>query len=479
MDLARFLGSRALRFALLCVSTASLLSPLAAQAVPAFARQTGQNCVACHAGGNFPDLTPYGRIFKLTGYTIGERALPLSAMAVASYNKTNNTSEVGGLVDVTATYPKDGNVIFSTASLFLAGKVTDNIGGFVQITYNNYDHQNEDSHWVGHTVSDNLDIRYADRLIDPKQDLIFGATMNNNPGVQDPWNSTPAWGYNVVPGSTGPATTPLLAGGLAQNVAGAGAYVYWDRTIYAELSGYATANGVWSFMSHGFNTGRGDQQIVKGTNPYWRLALTREWGPDNAMIGTFGMNTDLYPDANDPSGPTDHFRDIGFDAQYQYLLDPHTVTATATYITEKHIYASTESAPLDPDGSLGLGLPDTSGSDKLDMFRAKVSYVYQAKYGGSLSFFNVTGSANTALQTAANDPNNPGTVAGEPLGSLNGSPATRGWTAEATWTPLQNARIGLQYTWFNKFNGGTNNYDGFGRNASDNNTLFLYVWGAI
>ena len=56
-----------------------------AQAVPAFARQTGQNCLACHAGGNFPELTPYGRLFKLTGYTIGKRTIPLSLMAKASY----------------------------------------------------------------------------------------------------------------------------------------------------------------------------------------------------------------------------------------------------------------------------------------------------------------------------------------------------------------------------------------------------------
>ncbi len=53
-----------------------------AHALPSFARQTGQNCVACHAGGQFPELTPYGRLFKLTGYTIGQRALPLAAIAV-------------------------------------------------------------------------------------------------------------------------------------------------------------------------------------------------------------------------------------------------------------------------------------------------------------------------------------------------------------------------------------------------------------
>lgn len=43
-----------------------------AQAVPLFARQTGQNCVSCHAGGQFPELTSYGRLFKLTGYTLGK-----------------------------------------------------------------------------------------------------------------------------------------------------------------------------------------------------------------------------------------------------------------------------------------------------------------------------------------------------------------------------------------------------------------------
>src|SRR5438445_546386 len=55
-----------------------LINP--ARAIPAFARQTGQACVACHV--SFPELTPYGRMFKLSGYTIGTRqALPLALMA--------------------------------------------------------------------------------------------------------------------------------------------------------------------------------------------------------------------------------------------------------------------------------------------------------------------------------------------------------------------------------------------------------------
>jgi hypothetical protein len=46
------------------------------------------------------------------------------------------------------------------------------------------------------------------------------------------------------------------------------------------------------------------------------------------------------------------------------------------------------------------------------------------------------------------------------------------------WLPLQYVRVGLQYTAYNTYSGASSNYDGFGRNASDNNSLFLYVWGA-
>ncbi|MEE3500610.1 hypothetical protein [Acidiphilium acidophilum] len=40
-----------------------------AHAIPAFAAQTGMHCSACHIG--FPQLTPYGRMFKLQGYITG------------------------------------------------------------------------------------------------------------------------------------------------------------------------------------------------------------------------------------------------------------------------------------------------------------------------------------------------------------------------------------------------------------------------
>lgn len=425
--MTRYSTYRASLLSMLAVISALLL-PGTAEAVPAFARQTGQNCIACHAGGQFPELTPYGRMFKLTGYTIGERTLPLSMMGVLTSNKVKvNDPAVGK--------PTDGSLIFNSASVFIAGKISDNIGGFAQITYQKYADQNPDTgDYSGHSGADNMDIRYADRRIDANGDLIYGVTLHNNPGVQDVFNSMPAWGYGIVPGSTGgdAGTMTKLEDGLGAQVAGIGAYAYWNKTLYAEVSGYKTGNGAFSFMTQG----NAPQIYIKGTNPYVRLALTKEWGPHNAMIGFTHLDVHQYVDLTDPtapvpstspSGPTDHYRDTGIDAQYQYLLDPYTLTATVTRIHENIDYASGDPAAT------------------VNSMRAKASVTYQAKYGASLSYFNFT---NT-------------------LGS-----ESKGWTPEVFWTPIQYVRLGMQYTAFSKDQGALN------ANAKDNNTLLFYVWGA-
>jgi hypothetical protein len=44
------------------------LSPRPAVSLPLYARQTGQPCATCHTA--FLELTPFGRRFKLGGYTL-------------------------------------------------------------------------------------------------------------------------------------------------------------------------------------------------------------------------------------------------------------------------------------------------------------------------------------------------------------------------------------------------------------------------
>ena len=176
-------------------------------------------------------------------------------------------------------------------------------------------------------------------------------------------------------------------------------------------------------------------------NPYWRLAYTHEWGPSNIMIGTSGMVAHIFDGSTEPSDRNAYQRieTIGLDSQYQYLLDPHAVTAQLAYMK------------MTVDDSVnGAG---GNGIDKPDVLRGKVSYVYLAKYGGGLSYFDQTDSKDSTQET-------------------------RGLTYELFWTPVQYVRVGAQYTAYDKYGGASKNYDGFGRNASDNDTLFLYVWAA-
>jgi hypothetical protein len=415
-----------------------------AQAIPLFNRQTGQNCVACHAGGQFPELTPYGRLFKMTGYTIGQRALPVSAMVLISASQVSDTSKSD---DPGADFQKDGSLTFSTASLFLGGKVTDNIGAFAQITFDPYAVQGADGSFHGHTNADNIDLRYADRFVDANRDLIVGVSVNNNPSVSDPWNTAPAWNqYVPVPSPTSSrfidGNSPYPGYAAGGNIAGVTAYAFWNQTIYGEIGAYRTANGMFSFMSAGLD----DASITKmrGLNPYWRLAWNHAWGANSLMLGTSGMASQLYDDPLDSSAGTHKFRDLGLDAQYQYLLDPHAVTAQLVYARSRVVDGNTTT-----------------------VLRAKGTYVYQAKYGGSLSLFNLTGTTDPANIDAT-----------RVSGNATGDPATRGWSAEAFWTPIQYVRLGAQYTAYGRYNGSSSNYDGAGRNARDNNSLFFYLWAA-
>ena len=455
-----------------------------AVAVPLFNRQTGQNCLACHAGGQFPELTPYGRLFKLTGYTLGERTVPISAMAVASLSKVANTSKSD---DPGADFQKNSKPLFATASLFLGGKVTDNIGAFAQITYDPNAAQEPDGSFAGHTNADNIDLRYADRWIDERRDLIAGVSVNNNPSVSDPWNTAPAWfQYVPVPSPTssqfidGNAPYPGYASG--GNVAGLTAYAFWNRTVYAELGGYGTSRGLASFMSAGIAAA--DKTQLHGFNPYWRLAWNHEWGAHSLMLGTSGMNAKIYDDPLDTSDTaTLHdYRDRIVDAQYQYLLDPHSVTAQIAYAYRHHRYPDAlANQPVTFVDAAGNPLPATNATDTTHVLRAKVTYVYQARYGGSIALFDLTGSTNSALQTSGFDPQTL-TITSDPnaaapstrvTGNLSGNPATRGWTLEAFWTPIQYLRVGAQYTGYTRFNGASTNYDGAGRDASANNTTYV------
>jgi len=441
--------TRRLLTILLAVAALTPIGLRESRALPSFARQTGQQCAACHNG--FPELTPYGRLFKLNGYTFtgGKSELPpLAVMVVSSFTNTK-AGQPGGAAPG---YGVNDNFALDAVSVFYAGRIAPNLGAFIQTTYDG----------IGKRYSwDNTDIRYADTTILMGDELVFGVSLNNNPTVTDVWNSTPAWGYPYVASglAPSPAAATLIEGGLSAEVAGANVYGYWNRLLYAEVGLYKTLSPRTQTTLGIDPTG---SSSIKGIAPYWRLAVEPQWGPNSLEAGVFGMAATLNPGRITGFG-TDHAVDVGFDTQYQYLSDINSVSLQASWISENQTLTASEA------------LGDAANShNHLHSLHAKTTYYYDQTYGASLGYFRVDGSTDAILY-------------GD--GSANSSPNSAGLTVELNYLPFNhggpafwpwlNVKFGLQYTAYQKFDGGTTNYDGAGHDASDNNTLYLYAWLAF
>lgn len=421
-----------------------------AYAVPSFARQTGFDCAVCHTV--FPELTQTGREFKLRGYTMnnGEKSkipLPLSAMVMVDVTKSaDNTDDV---------MHKDGKIVVPQVSLFYAGKITDKSGAFIQLTYDGTEllGKTDIAHHIG---MDNMDIRYADSITLDGKELVYGATINNNPSMADLWNSTPTWQFPYASSAIAntPAAATMVDGSLGQAVGGLGIYALWNDLLYAEFDAYASAKpgGIMGIFGWKNQSLKGDTALVEGTTPYGRIALQHSFGNNYIMFGGYAMRTTINPmSVTNAGGPLDTYSDRALDAEYQYADGSNSVTATATKIWEKQTL----------DGSVAQALADNL-NDSLSTSRAKVSYYYDQKYGASLACFSTTGTTDATKY----DPDN----------SVMISPNSRGKIAEIDYLPTQTIKLALQYTRYDKFNGASTNYDGAGRNASDNNNLYLLGW---
>jgi len=400
-----------------------------ARAVPSFARQTGMPCSSCHTV--FPELTSFGRQFKLNGYTLTgmkqiesskaennlkiNDTLPMSVMLQAGFTHVNKADP---------SVQNDDIQLPQQLSLFLAGEISSEVGSFIQLTY---DQESDKLNW------DNTDIRFATQV----DDNTFGVTLNNSPTVQDVWNSTPAWGYPFSGSGSAPGVSASGAGLLdmfAQDSAGIGGYAMWNGNIYTELTLYRSAHlGQAQPDITSVNT-------INGVAPYWRLAWQNNLSNgDYLMLGTYGMKASVYPGdgaTTGISGPTDQYTDAALDAQYEHMLASNLVSVHFNYQNENQTLDAT-SAGNSPvvkttklDGTYHWGNEATA---TLAYWTTKADSDYTAAYGG--------------------------------IGDNNG------YIAQASYLPWQNTKLTAQYTAYSKFDGLPS-----GAKAADNNTLFLQAW---
>lgn len=395
-------------------------------AVPSFARQTGHPCAMCHVGGFGPQLTDFGIQFKMTGYTTtkgGDWIPPVAGMVMAGFTHTSKSQDPATLDGHSLTGSLKGNDNFTLdqASLFVAGRITDHVGIFSQLTYDGI---------AQHTSIDNVDLRAATTTLFGEHMVVLGASLNNNPGVQDPFNTLPAWvfpyiGSNVAPG---PGASAILDEAFGQKATGLVGYAQLDGMWYGEVGTYRMQSLT---VQKDFGIAAGDRDPGALRAPvYTRIAARKSLGSSSIEAGAVLFNTGYQPDRSAPD--VAHIRDIGVDASYRWVADSGD-TATV----------------------LGNVIHETQAGASLTEYTVNGSYFWDKSYGATLQRFGV---------------NAPG------LGS-------RGTRLQFDWTPFgktvpsggidANLRVGLQLTAYERLDGAG------GSAATDANSAFLFAWLAF
>src|SRR5579859_353294 len=423
------------------------IKPQKVSAVTSYARQTGLACSGCHYTP--PELNPAGRRFKLLGYVdkaddtkvvktdAGKKrapldllsSLPLSAWLETSFTSTKST--VPGTQNGSIELPQD-------VSLFLSGAWSTHVGSFMQVTYSTQD---------DHFSMDNTDVRYANKTTLGGKELVFGLNVNNNPTIEDLWNSTPGWGYPFVADDSAPTPTaaPIISS-LGQDVAGFGGYGMWNNHLYVDATLYRSAHVGGALPNDGVDFGYN----IRGLAPYWRVAWQQLTGKTQYEFGTYGMHMRSSPGAI--TGLEDDYTDWAIDTQIdRTLFRTDVLSLRGTYIRENSSLAAST--------ALGAALP---GDHHLNTLLANAEYHFGNRASGAFGWFDTSGTVDPFLFTPA-----------AVNGSANGDPRGSGYIANFSYWPWQNVQLSAQYTGYTRFNGGNTNYDAAGRNASGNNTVYL------
>src|ERR1700761_278268 len=424
-----FLNRRALRrpkkVLLWCgLAALLLLASTAAQAIPAYARQTGSACADCHAGAYGPKLTPYGMRFKLNGYT--------------DTDGQGTKIPVAGQLTETHTAPARGpsSTALTEADLYIAGRISDQFGGYAKI----------ESDYVGHnntynTRLSNLDLRFvAKELKLGGKDFTLGVSVNNNPGFDDPVDSLPAATELVPSGGSGPTGTFLGQNGSnspARRVIGANVYGLYDSNWYGELGTYKSLPTSTQDRL-GYNIA-GDPGRISDTG-YFRFAYMKDLKRQFFSAGVVGLTTKRQLLR---TGPTDNLLDLGYDLSYQFIGNrDNIVQLSYVNILERRKYGST------PTGPTGLtALPRGVMHDET----LSVTYTFKQAYSLQVAHLESNGTRDAVRFGPFGNPDTTAnliTVFWTPFGK------------EDSFTSIANLKLAASWYRFTRFNGATNNIFG-------------------
>lgn len=418
------------------VSAAVSLACTTAQAIPVYARQTGSACADCHAGAYGPALTPYGMRFKLNGYTDTDGKgfkLPLGA-------------QITGTRSVPAR--GDSRNRLTEADVYLAGRLTDQVGGYVKVQTDNDGRNNFN------TKLSDVDLRFvAKELKAGGKDLTLGVSVNNSPGFQDPIAALPAASSLGPPGVTGTLLNSSSPGAPADRVIGATVYGLYDSRWYGEVGTYRSLQRSTQDRL-GLNP-NGDPGRLRDTG-YVRFAYMRDMRRQFFSAGVVALTTKRELPRG---GPADDLTDLGYDLSYQFLGNrEHIVQLSYVNILERRKYGSTPMSPVTPGL---LAKPRGTAHDQT----LTAAYSFKQTYTVLVSHLVSTGSRDDARFVPYGVPD---TTAN--LISVYWAPFGK----DDSYTAMANLKLAATWFRFRRFNGSRSNVFGApGTNAGDLNAFSL------
>ena len=328
---------------------------------------------------------------------------------------------------------------------------------------------------------DASDVRYADTFKLFGKDTIWGIDANNTPTVEDPWNTTPAFGWPQISSTIAPAFAPPLThleSGLGQIVGGAGAYVFWNDMLYADFTAY---KGLPVRCLQAFNDGNSTTDAITNVAPYWRVRARAALGtalPDGRHVRHVSDRS--RPAASTGSAPTT-ISTSASTRNIQYDGDQYSLTVKLTDIMEwQKLNATTGSAGRRTSTTRSTASRPTRRSSGITPT-------------ASASAISTSPARATAICTGRPPrpcmPNGSGAFPNSYLASPYGD----GLILDLAYIPfahgarlpihdLERAHRHSVHQYLHLY-GGTNNFDGSflggTHNASGNNSVFAYAWLAF
>jgi len=442
-----------------------------AYALPSFSGQTGAPCSACHIGGFGPQLTPFGIYFKANGYTLGGGTgvwshIPFnySTGAISYTNIAKDRPNVPKGWTGTNNYVSPGCASFDIAGGHsFEGKF--GVGGIGKVFIN------MTAVFVTRTGTvasiGPSDLKFTKPLTVGSHSLIVTFDLNNQATISDPYDNNlfSYWGQGFpLEGPTNafsPSGGPHI-GSVVKTVTGEMLSILLDNSIYGEI-------GVYQSMNPSLTTALGGTpgQMIAGSAPYVRLAWQHQWGSNFLEVGGLFMDIpfNTIPGIANASAQNEYV-DWALDAMYQHQFGKDVLVLNAVYLTETQ----------NNGASFGAGKA-SNANDTIQQFKITGTYAWNGNVEASLAYIQTWGSSDAKLYpmvartgSAANSPNAQTLIA-----QVDWAPWGNAKQGDPTF-PWLNVRVGVQYRYYLQFNGGTTNYDGFGNNAGDNNTLLVFTF---